>query len=261
MSLNSCFVIMSFAKDQSLVDAYRLGIKPAVERLGFACHRTDDLPFTGQIYEQIIDQIRTSFFVVADITGGRPNCYYEIGFAHALGWKKNTFIVSRRGQEIHFDVQGYKILYYDNHEDLASTLTAEITGALLSTAFSYNQNDTQHVLWGGKAINNGRLLTARIDDRELDDDGDTLYDIRLQVETLPGAPQLTGNVTFHLHKEFGVAKTVRAQNGFAKYVITSVAGAFTVGAVCDRGKTLLEFDLGKIPGAVPGFYLPDQQLG
>lgn len=40
---------------------------------------------SGEIDDEIIVGIKRSRFVVADLTGNRPNVYYEVGYAHGLG--------------------------------------------------------------------------------------------------------------------------------------------------------------------------------
>src|SRR5258708_1379266 len=96
----SCFVFMSFSASDKRKCVYHAGIRPVVESLGLECARVDELDFTGRITDEIVRAIRNSYFVVADLSEERPNCYYECGYAHALG--KPIIMLIQRGQEIHF---------------------------------------------------------------------------------------------------------------------------------------------------------------
>ena len=44
--------------------------------------------------------------------GSRPNVFYELGYAHALG--KPTILLAERGRELPFDIRGYRCIFYDN---------------------------------------------------------------------------------------------------------------------------------------------------
>jgi hypothetical protein len=52
---------------------------------------TGDLANPGNIIDQVWTSIRSAAAIVADITGGNVNVYYEIGLAHALGKKSFLF--------------------------------------------------------------------------------------------------------------------------------------------------------------------------
>lgn len=75
---------MSFGDNPVLQDHYELGIKPTVEEFGFHCIRADEVEHNQRITENIFDRKQNAHFITADLTDERPNCYYELGFAHAL---------------------------------------------------------------------------------------------------------------------------------------------------------------------------------
>lgn len=130
MSTNKglCFIIMSFAEDTRLREYYRYGVKKTVEDLGYRCERADEQEFNGSVYQRIIDNIKEARFVVADMTNERPNCYYELGIAHALG--KEVIHITSNKNHIHFDVNDFNFIIYDGIGDLSERLTKRVQGTV-----------------------------------------------------------------------------------------------------------------------------------
>ena len=121
-----CFVIMSFSANPVLSDFYEKAIKTVAENLGYRCERIDEQQFNGRITERIFHNLRTARLVIADITEARPNCYYELGIAHAL--RKEVIHLAYAGKDIHFDVKDWNFIIYSRIDELASALRERILG-------------------------------------------------------------------------------------------------------------------------------------
>jgi len=108
------FVVMQFG-DEQLDSAYVGVIKPIAREFNFEVVRVDEIQNSGNISQQILESISASAVVIADLTGERPNCYYEAGFAHAIG--KEIIFSIREGTKIHFDLAGNRFINWRTEAD------------------------------------------------------------------------------------------------------------------------------------------------
>lgn len=107
----------------------------AMERVitdaGAVAIRIDKEHALEDLVGRIKKEIRNSQFVVADLTDERPSCYFEAGYAEALG-KKVIYVASKQSVTkpgtktvIHFDIH-MNMNYFSNHEELAEKLSSAI---------------------------------------------------------------------------------------------------------------------------------------
>ncbi|MEN0050606.1 MAG: hypothetical protein AAF806_26310 [Bacteroidota bacterium] len=105
-----CFVMMPFT--DPIGGYYQSVFKPAIEKVGMIPVRADnDIFGTGKIVEQIWDGIQSATVLVAELSSRNPNVYYELGLAHAL--KKPVVLVSSKDEDVPFDLQHVRVIYYD----------------------------------------------------------------------------------------------------------------------------------------------------
>lgn len=107
---------------------YGYVVKPTVRQFQFEIQRVDEISHTGIITDQILSAISRSRFIIADLTDARPNCYYEVGYAHALG--KPVIILAKEGTTRHFDISTHKWNFWRSYKDLKPKLESEVLAVL-----------------------------------------------------------------------------------------------------------------------------------
>jgi hypothetical protein len=117
------FVVMKFG-DPLLDSAYEGVIKPIGREFGYEVLRVDEIKDSGHITTQILENIACSKIVLVELSGERPNCYYEAGYAHALG--KEIIFAVKTGEKVHFDLAGYRFIQWDTETTFRRELRERI---------------------------------------------------------------------------------------------------------------------------------------
>ncbi len=112
---------------------YEMVIEPILKAHQFDVERADDLASAGPANEEISKAILKSKLIVADLTGERPNCYYEAGYAHALG--KPVIILAQTGTTRHFNFPGIAWHYWNSSEDLKPKFEKLLLGTLIESGY------------------------------------------------------------------------------------------------------------------------------
>jgi hypothetical protein len=108
---NQCFVAMWF--DDEMKRIYESAFAKAISDAGYKPHRVDQREYTDKIDDEIIAQIRSSRFIVADFTGQRAGVYYEAGFAKGLGLEVIWTCKKDEIPKLHFDIRQYNCIDWE----------------------------------------------------------------------------------------------------------------------------------------------------
>jgi hypothetical protein len=132
----TAFMAMKFDTDMDHV--VKNCFKPAVKAAGFELRLLTDGQPAGLIDDQLRVALRTSRFVIADLTHANNGAYWEAGFAEGLG---RPVIYTCREKEwkdgnSHFDTSHLNTIIWDpeNLDDAAKRLTATIRATLPAEA-------------------------------------------------------------------------------------------------------------------------------
>lgn len=106
-------------------------VEKVISEAGAIAIRIDKEHALEDLVGRIKKEIRTAQFVVADLTDERPSCYFEAGYAEALG-KKVIYMASKQSVAkpgsktvIHFDIH-MNMNYFTNHDELKEKLANAI---------------------------------------------------------------------------------------------------------------------------------------
>lgn len=134
---NKAFMAMKFG-DNELDSIFLNTLKPAVEMTGFDLFKLDERPVAGLIDDRMRVEIRTSRFLVADLTHSNLGAYWEAGYAEGLGkhviytCKKSIFEDEKK--KPHFDTNHHLTVLWDSQcpeaaaEQLKDTIRATLPG-------------------------------------------------------------------------------------------------------------------------------------
>jgi hypothetical protein len=126
------FFICPFG-NEAIDHNYEFVIKPVLKSHLIDIQRADEIASVGPVTEIITKAILRSRLVIADLTDERPNCYYEVGFAHALG--KPVIILAHEGSHRHFDISVHQWNYWNTYEDLKPKFEKAVESVLMDVGF------------------------------------------------------------------------------------------------------------------------------
>lgn len=116
----TCFIDMPFGKktdpksgvEVDFDQIYSEGIKPAVAAAGLECIRGDRERAGGIIHTAMFARLLLSEFVVADLTLGNPNVFYELGVRHTAR-PYTTIPIFATISDLPFDVSLVRAIPYE----------------------------------------------------------------------------------------------------------------------------------------------------
>jgi nucleoside 2-deoxyribosyltransferase len=118
-------------QDDALTDIYS-AIRSTCAAFGVQATRIDDVEHQERITDRILEMLRNSELIIADLTGERPNVYCEVGYAHAVG--KRPILYRKKNTRLHFDLSVHNVPEYRNVTQLKELLHKRLEAILGRTA-------------------------------------------------------------------------------------------------------------------------------
>jgi hypothetical protein len=142
VKMKTAFVIMPFSGTSSCTesewtDLFTEVFKPSIESCGYSCERA--MPETGSLIRSILEKLRNSSLVVADITDRNANVFYELGVRHSLS--KRTIIITQDNAHVPSDLTGYWFINYGTTPGKIKKFKEEIKQVMASIERNPEKND------------------------------------------------------------------------------------------------------------------------
>jgi len=107
-------------------------LKESANRCGLQAERVDEPHSNERITDRILESIRKAEYVIVDLTGSRPNVFYEAGYALGIG--KTPIYVARAGTALEFDLKDYPIIFFKSMKELKDLLEKRLRGLAAKAA-------------------------------------------------------------------------------------------------------------------------------
>ena len=155
---DKCFVIMPFGikpipdelnQTFDFDKVYRTIIRRAVKEADMEAIRADEQTGSHIIHTDMFRELRDRTVVLADLSLGNPNVYYELGIRHVLA-PGGTVLICREGTELPFDIKLSRVIFYrfngtDIDWEVVEQIVPKLRDALL-TAKEQRPDSPVHAL-------------------------------------------------------------------------------------------------------------------
>jgi tetratricopeptide (TPR) repeat protein len=147
--MKKCFVIMPYGGEDEKKRKHYLGvysqiIRAAAIEAGFLpeeIKRSDIAATPGNILSDIVDDLYSSDIVVADLSEGNANVFWELGVRHTLA-KSGTVTIIDENHRIPFDMHQYRIIQYSTANlGSISDVVAQIKDAIIQRLSNPKNSD------------------------------------------------------------------------------------------------------------------------
>jgi hypothetical protein len=153
----SCFVVMPYDGGDD-IDAI---IHGAAVSCGLEPVRGDRRVKPGRVLPQILRDIRKAAVVVADISSGNPNVFYELGIAHHVLGADRVVIITQSIEKVPFDLREFRVLEYKHTQQGRDALSERLPEALRSALTAPGDEEQWDVIRG--CLPRTRLIVLELD--------------------------------------------------------------------------------------------------
>jgi hypothetical protein len=121
---SNVFVIMSFEQVPHLIDAFNTFTRVCKSKSFNAKKIDQHIDAKMNIVPAIFANIKSSAFVIAEVSGAKPNVYYDLGYARALG--RSVIQTAYKDTILPFDVFDIPTLFWESQDTLEKKLDEAI---------------------------------------------------------------------------------------------------------------------------------------